>query len=109
MELEQTGFSLDDRVLCSDDACIGVVGPDGLCKECGRRYEGDSPLPGSGSGKAEAARDPSEAPVPGQGTGTAPSTSADDWDPDERIPCPDDACIGIIGRNGRCGTCGRSA
>ncbi len=25
-----------DRVLCSDEACIGVIGPDGRCKECGK-------------------------------------------------------------------------
>ncbi len=27
---------LDDRVLCPDGACIGVIGPDGLCKACGK-------------------------------------------------------------------------
>jgi hypothetical protein len=25
----------DSRVLCSDGNCIGVIGPDGRCKECG--------------------------------------------------------------------------
>ncbi len=24
------------RVLCSDGNCIGVIGPDGRCKECGK-------------------------------------------------------------------------
>ena len=28
---------LDRRELCSDDACIGVLGPDGACKVCGKR------------------------------------------------------------------------
>lgn len=27
---------LDDRVLCPDGACIGVIGQDGLCKVCGK-------------------------------------------------------------------------
>ena len=31
------GSPLDeDRELCGDDTCIGVIGPDGRCKECGR-------------------------------------------------------------------------
>jgi hypothetical protein len=29
------------RVLCSDGSCIGVIGPDGRCKECGKPYAGD--------------------------------------------------------------------
>jgi hypothetical protein len=28
----------DSRRLCSDGSCIGVIGPDGRCKECGRPY-----------------------------------------------------------------------
>jgi hypothetical protein len=26
------------RVLCSDESCIGVIGPDGRCKECGKPF-----------------------------------------------------------------------
>jgi hypothetical protein len=26
----------DNRRLCSDENCIGVIGPDGRCKECGK-------------------------------------------------------------------------
>jgi hypothetical protein len=26
---------LERRILCPDGACIGVIGPDGTCKECG--------------------------------------------------------------------------
>ncbi|MDR2200179.1 MAG: zinc ribbon domain-containing protein [Deltaproteobacteria bacterium] len=25
------------RVLCSDESCIGIIGPNGVCTECGRR------------------------------------------------------------------------
>lgn len=28
------------RTLCSDGNCIGVIGPDGRCKECGKPYQG---------------------------------------------------------------------
>jgi hypothetical protein len=31
--------SFENRVLCSDGRCIGVVGSDGRCKECGKPYE----------------------------------------------------------------------
>lgn len=27
---------VDERVLCSNGACIGLIGDDGLCKECGK-------------------------------------------------------------------------
>jgi hypothetical protein len=30
--------SFSNRVLCSDGTCIGVIGPDGKCKECGKPY-----------------------------------------------------------------------
>ena len=51
----------EHRVLCSDESCIGVIGPDGRCKECGLAYEGDLPwladtgwLAGDGPTLAEA-------------------------------------------------------
>ena len=33
----------DNRLLCSDGNCIGVIGADGCCKECGKKYEGKLP------------------------------------------------------------------
>ena len=27
-----------NRVLCSDPSCIGIIGPDGHCKECGKKF-----------------------------------------------------------------------
>ena len=38
----------DNRRLCSDGSCIGVIGPDGRCKECGKLHSidaGDVPPP----------------------------------------------------------------
>ena len=29
----------ENRTLCSDESCIGVIGSDGRCKECGLPYE----------------------------------------------------------------------
>ncbi len=37
----EEGQETDDfaaRVLCSDGACIGVIGENGLCKVCGKPY-----------------------------------------------------------------------
>lgn len=40
-----TGGPIDDfseRVLCSDGACIGVIGENGVCKVCGKPYTPES-------------------------------------------------------------------
>ena len=105
--MEETGFSLDDRVMCSDGACIGVVGGDGRCKVCGKPYEGEEEISALGSlidEPGEKTEDETDEPAAmkldeaiGQGV-----------DPSERVCCPDDMCIGIIGENGKCGTCGKT-
>jgi hypothetical protein len=38
-ESSATGFD-PNRRLCSDDACIGVIGKDNRCSECGRAANG---------------------------------------------------------------------
>jgi hypothetical protein len=38
LDLEDEISDFDDRVLCSNGSCIGVVGHDGCCKVCGRAY-----------------------------------------------------------------------
>jgi hypothetical protein len=30
----------ENRRLCSDENCIGVIGPAGRCRECGKAYAG---------------------------------------------------------------------
>ena len=102
-------FNLKERVLCSDDACIGLVGPDGRCKVCGAAYTGSEPLPDVTSG-------PSPVPVTPENYDESESEPplsvkpADvSHDVSERVCCPDDTCIGIIGEDGKCGTCGKSS
>ena len=93
-------FNLEDRILCSDDACIGLIGADGLCGECGRPdVDGGAPSPNGSSpfDHVEAARDSSEA---------APLDSSPSSD-EERVPCLDGTCIGILDGDGVCGTCGQ--
>jgi hypothetical protein len=35
---------LQERVACSDGMCVGIIGPDGLCVVCGRKYSGPPDL-----------------------------------------------------------------
>ena len=35
----QADIEWQKRTLCVDESCIGVIGPDGRCKECGKPYE----------------------------------------------------------------------
>lgn len=34
--------SFENRVLCSDGNCIGVIGPDGRCRVCGKVFKPDA-------------------------------------------------------------------
>ena len=91
----------DNRRLCSDGNCIGVIGPDGRCKECGKLHSADA------GGMPPATADPTPAAVPGSRS-EAPAVAAeagDDWE--RRRLCGDENCIGVIGPDGRCKECGR--
>ena len=35
--LETTATDWNDRVLCSDESCVGTIGMDGRCRICGKR------------------------------------------------------------------------
>ena len=35
----QGDIDWENRTLCSDGNCIGIIGPDGRCKECGKPYD----------------------------------------------------------------------
>ena len=108
----------EKRVLCSDGNCIGVIGPDGRCKECGRPGEDgvvdsdavetppdDPPADDSPAGEAPDTSAAAEADA-----ATEPAESSDDDDDwASRQLCPDGNCIGVIGPDGRCKECGRSA
>ena len=89
----------ENRILCSDESCIGVIGPDGRCKECGKPYTGDD-RPAAEKETAPVENPPQEEP------GAAPAVRFDD-DWEGRILCSDESCIGVIGPDGRCKECGR--
>ncbi len=35
---EPTAIDFEDRILCSDGTCIGVINEQGVCKVCGKPY-----------------------------------------------------------------------
>ena len=50
-------IDLASRKLCSDGTCIGVIGPDGRCKECGKPYTGEPEM------EPELEEEPAEEPA----------------------------------------------
>ncbi len=98
---------LEHRILCSDGACIGIIGNDGKCKECGKEMDAeDAPmLEAANEAAAEAGEEEEE-----DGDDREDEPDEDDDEPpgmDDRELCPDGACIGIIGPDGKCKECGR--
>jgi hypothetical protein len=104
MTLDGTDESWEQRRLCVDENCIGVLGPDGRCKECGK--PGGEPVPAR-SAPPEAA--PAVAVSPGgeapPALSAASAGAGDSW-ADRRL-CSDESCIGVIGPDGRCKECGK--
>ena len=113
------------RVLCSDGNCIGVIGANGRCKECGKKYEGtlpenhfsekEGPSPEDISVEKE---DPSPEDISVEKEDpsledlsheAAESNEKDDLIRDDgwqdRVLCSDGNCIGVIGSDGRCKEC----
>jgi hypothetical protein len=87
----------ETRILCSDESCIGTIGPNGKCRECGKKYEGEMP-DGRGSSNEQAVAAEEQKPV-----SSKTDMEADDWD--KRVLCSDESCIGTIGPDGKCKEC----
>ncbi len=103
----------DHRQLCPDGACVGVIGSDGTCKVCGRAAPnwGDERKRGMvEEPDADEYEDDDEDELDDGASASTSGSDADaapDWE--ERKLCPDDACIGVIGADGTCNVCKRSA
>ena len=99
----RTDSEWENRTLCSDESCIGVIGPDGRCKECGLPYEGEF-TPTEYDGEVTDAEE-DMADVEAEFPDEDPPDSGDtEWE--NRTLCSDESCIGVIGPDGRCKECG---
>ncbi len=99
----------DRRQLCPDGACVGVIGPDGTCKVCGRAAPGYDGA--YRSGPAEPIEEEEEA-APEERVEKlvdVAETAVHDAEWTERKLCPDGGCVGVIGDDGKCKVCGRTA
>lgn len=127
----------DQRQLCPDGGCTGVLGSDGTCKVCGKRGRAaDASAPtateaiDAKSGEATDFAEDDEyyyedGDEGGDGDGDSDGDGDDEGDdegePDadeegvatvgwtDRKLCPDGGCTGLIGDNGTCKVCGKSA
>ena len=103
----QADIDWENRTLCSDESCIGVIGPDGRCKECGKISEGYTPPP---TESVEVDPEPLQEEEVSSVDETEASDTAevnfdDSWE--NRTLCSDESCIGVIGPDGRCKECGK--
>jgi hypothetical protein len=107
LEASEGDFDPDERVLCPDDNCTGLIGPDGKCKVCGKESPGGPPPV---KGKSTPGK-PQPAPKPAAKKEAQPLPSgkggAKGFDPNDRILCSDDCCTGLIGPDGKCKVCGK--
>lgn len=92
----------ENRTLCSDESCIGVIGKDGRCKECGLPYEGEINMVSPAHGNFSEA--PEEESVDDEMNEDIYSSEDPDWE--NRKLCRDENCIGVIGPDGKCKECG---
>ncbi|UCF92327.1 MAG: hypothetical protein JSW39_29355 [Desulfobacterales bacterium] len=112
-EKPPTDLDWENRILCSDESCIGVIGPDGRCKECGKKYEGSLPedflrVPDEADQEDEPTAEEPEAIAEEPGMGETAELDAElDIDWENRKLCSDGNCIGVIGPDGRCKVCGK--
>jgi hypothetical protein len=97
----QTDMEWEQRTLCIDESCIGVIGPDGRCKECGLAFEGKLPE----IIREEADETNVEAPDIDEMETVSEEEVDLEWE--QRTLCIDESCIGVIGSDGRCKECGK--
>lgn len=104
-----TDVEWEQRTLCSDESCIGVIGPDGRCKECGLLYEGsfDSTKIKIDAQDFEATEPEEEMEEEPEELEESDAETSSDLEWEQRTLCSDESCIGVIGPDGRCKECGK--
>jgi hypothetical protein len=99
-------FDTRSRRLCPDGSCIGVIGGEGRCKVCGLAdREGSAGAETSVRGVVPD-EDPSEVADLDRASADAPEGTG--FDPGRKL-CVEGSCLGVVGADGRCSECGRSA
>ena len=101
----QDDLDWERRTLCSDESCIGVIGADGRCNECGIAYGGEPSEKDSEAGAEEKYVEDNAFETGAPDDEDADATSDVDWE--HRTLCSDESCIGVIGPDGRCNECGK--
>jgi hypothetical protein len=92
--MNEDDLDFENRQLCPDDLCTGVLGSDGRCKECGRSADGAAPA---------------GAPTARVAAGESGPAIEESFDDDDRQLCPDGSCTGLLGADGKCKECGTMA
>lgn len=118
----EAAVSGDERVACPDDVCTGALDHEGRCGTCERVFSQYARGAGEESRVAEerteeerteeerADEERSDEGDPQREVGAGMRDFVpSEPDDDERECCDDDLCTGALGRDGVCGTCGRSS
>jgi hypothetical protein len=93
----------DQRQLCPDGGCVGVIGDDGTCRACGRA------APNWGDERRRGKRNTDEVQAEVEANVVAHDLPEAPDDFEHRALCPDGSCIGVVGDDGKCRVCGRAA
>lgn len=109
----------DERSLCPDGSCIGVIEENGRCSICGKNVQkGRIRAKDSSEKKGEEEESYRGGSINEDVKADAGDIDAEDpktelhdsgesgFDPDRKV-CSDGSCTGIIGKNGTCKECGK--
>ena len=107
----------DQRLLCPDGGCVGVIGDDGLCKVCGRAAPnwGDERKRGLEADAVDDEEDDDEYEddeeeyEDDEDEELQPDAPSEIGEWTERKLCADGACVGVIGDDNKCRVCGKAA
>lgn len=129
----------NERKLCADGACVGLIDDDGKCKVCRKPAEGAAATEdeeeeddeieasdadadvedeaeeeeegddGEDEDDGEEDEDDEEEDDDAEVAQDEEDEDDDDDDDDKRTLCSDGACVGVIGDNGKCKLCGKAA